>query len=141
MNIKKLSFAAIAGLLLATSTTFYADSNMNSEKAKNIEVRAESALDKIELNEDQKLSIQAIKDTYQPQMDALHESKLALKDQHAALDPNSPDYEERSQILESQIAEIKAEKKALKKQMQEETKLALTPEQRSIIEDKNESPE
>ena len=135
MNIKKISFAVIAGLALASSTTLLADGHPSTEKSKMATIQGQSPLDKITLSDDQKVSIQVIKDRYQPQLDALHSSKMSLKDQHAALDTSSPDYAEQAQLLESQIQQISQEKATLKKQMQEETKQVLTPDQRLLIEE------
>ncbi len=131
MNIKRVSFAVIAGLSLALASPLFADGHAKSQK---MEVRTENVLDKVQLSDDQKLGVQAIKERYQPQLDSLHASKLALKEQHAALDKTSPDYAEQAQLLETQIAEIKLDKANTKKQMQAEIMQLLTPEQRSSIE-------
>lgn len=136
MNIKKVSLAVIASLALATSSAVMADDHSKVKDKmveKKMEVRSANAMDKVSLSDEQKLSVQAIKDNYQPQLDALHESKKALMDQKAALDPNSPDYEEQSQVLDTQIQQVKAEKKALKEQMRGETLQVLTPEQRTTL--------
>jgi len=136
MTIKKLSFAVIAGLALATSSVAnYADGHKEM-KAKKMQVQKENALDKVQLTPEQTSSIQTIKDAYEPQLDALKDAKKLLKEQHAALDPNSPDYAEQSQVLEGQIDQIKTERAILKQQMKEETKQVLTPEQRMTIEPK-----
>ena len=135
MNIKQVSFAVIAGLALATSSAASADNHSKAEKMveKKMEVRSENSFDAIALSDEQKLSVQAIKDKYQPQLDALYESKKALIDQKSALDPNSADYAEQSQVIDTQIQEVKAEKKMIKEQMREETLAVLTPEQRSSM--------
>ena len=137
MNIRKLSFAVIAGLALASSTTVIADGHARSMKDK-AESHVTSKLETLGLSEEQKLSVQAIKDRYQPQLDALNNSKMALKDQHAALDTASPDYAEQSLFLENQIQQISQEKSVLKMQMKEETEQVLTPDQRLML---NETPQ
>jgi len=133
MNIKSISFAAIAGLALASSFSLIANDHTKSMTDK-AEVRMESSLDKIRLSDEQKVSVQAIKDRYQPQLDALHSSKQALKDQHAALDKASPDYAEQSLFLENQLQQVSQEKAMVKEQMKQETRQVLTQEQRLMLE-------
>jgi len=137
MNIKHLSLAALTTISLALTAPILADDHAG-KSMKEMKSKAEKVLDKVQLDDAQKADIQTIKDKYQPEFDALHDAKMALKDQHAGLDPNSADYEEQSQVIENQLAEIKAEKKALKAEMRTETLSVLTPEQSSAVKDATE---
>ena len=135
MNIKKVSLAAITTLALVSSVSLFADRHMNPNDASatHSEMSQTSALDGLALNENQKLRISAINETYAPQQESIKASIRALDEQHKALDPQSADHAEQVQTLGMEKARLMQEKADIKARMHEESMQVLTDEQRATM--------
>jgi len=86
---------------------------------------------KLNLSEQQKEQIKAIRENRKPELQNLRELSKNLRQQKNALDPVSSVYVSQVENISSQQANILQQRASIKAQIKHEVSLVLTPEQRA----------
>lgn len=93
------------------------------------------AIDQLDLSEDQKASIAALRESHQASRQSHRESMKNLRQQKRELKRSSPVDEAAIRSLNQQIAELKSEQEIHRAKAREEVKALLTEEQKAQLEE------
>jgi len=145
MNKLLLSVATIGLTSVALFSSSYAnnygdtytdESRMEQRKERMQEKRAlrmEKAFDKVGVTDSQRAQIQAIHESYKPQMENLRQQGKQLREDKQNLDATSANYVAQTQAIFDQRSAHKRKIVTLKAQMRHEVANVLTAEQRAEL--------